>query len=178
MDYQGEIKYLINHEGRNSFLANLAASRKGNTLVLVSRVDEHAYPLKALIETKVAGAKKVYLIDGDIKADIREAARKEAEVENDIIFIATYQIFSTGVNIKNLHHIILASPSKSKIRILQSIGRILRKHHTKAMAHVYDISDMLTNRKKKNFSYQHFVERLKLYIDQQFKYRISKVDLP
>lgn len=178
MSYQDEIDYLIDHDQRNNFIANLAASRKGNTLVLVSRVEKHAIPLAKLIQDKVGNAKRVELIDGSVKGDVRDAIRKEAESTDDIIFVATYQIFSTGVNIKNLHHLIFASPSKAKIRILQSIGRILRKHLSKDMAYVYDISDKLTERKKKNYSYQHFLERLKLYIDQKFKYRISKIDLP
>ncbi len=178
MSYPDEIKYLVNHNMRNQFLANLARTRKGNTLLLVSRVEEHAIPLHKLISEMCGDDKVVVRIDKDIPADVREAHRKMAETQDNIIFIATYQIFSTGVNIKNLHHIILASPSKSKIRILQSIGRILRKHHSKLIAIVYDISDKLTERKKKNFSYQHFVERLKIYIHQQFKYRISKIDLP
>ena len=89
--------------------------------------------------------------------------------------MASYGTFSTGINIKNLHNIIFASPSKSKIRILQSIGRQLRKHQDKEVAKLYDIGDDLQWKSRKNHTLKHFVERLKIYKVEQFDYKTIKI---
>lgn len=175
-NYQDEIKFLINHEGRNKFISNLAGSRKGNTLVLVSRVETHGQPLYERIKEQFPD-KQVYMIDRKQKVEVREEVRRITEENDDVIIVATYQIFSTGINIKNLHNIIFASPTKGKIRVLQSIGRLLRKHASKDIAFVYDIIDDLRYGKKMNYSLKHYIQRAKIYAEQGFQYAIHKVKL-
>lgn len=93
------------------------------------------------------------------------------------IIIASYGTFSTGINIRNLHNVIFASPSKSRIRNLQSIGRGLRKSSTKESAVLFDIADNMSWKQKKNFTLLHFMERVKIYNQEQFKYKIYEVNL-
>ena len=107
----------------------------------------------------------------------RSTIRKIVEQSSSSIIVASYGTFSTGVNIRNLHNIIFASPSKSKIRNLQSIGRGLRKSDTKEIATLYDISDDLIWKSKKNFTIQHFAERVKIYNEEKFDYKIYTVNL-
>ena len=99
------------------------------------------------------------------------------ETQNNAIIVASYGTFSTGINIRNLHNIIFASPSKSKIRTLQSIGRGLRLGENKETAVLYDIADDLTYKSKKNFTIQHFAERMKIYGDEKFAYKIHTIEL-
>ena len=107
----------------------------------------------------------------------REEIRKIVETEKDAIIVASYGTFSTGVNIKNLHNIIFSSPSKSRIRNLQSIGRGLRKSDTKESAVLYDIADDLTWKNKKNFTILHFMERIKIYNEEKFKYKLYQIKI-
>ena len=99
------------------------------------------------------------------------------ETENDAIIVASYGTFSTGINIRNLHNVIFASPSKSRVRNLQSIGRALRNSTGKSKATLYDISDDLTYKKHMNFTLRHFVERVKIYKGEQFSFKIYKIGL-
>jgi superfamily II DNA or RNA helicase len=131
---------------------------------------------KALYETvsELAEGKHVFLVNGSTKAEVRENVRKFTESNNDVIIIAGFQIFATGINIKNLHNLIFASPSKSMIRILQSVGRILRTHHSKDIATVYDIYDSFDYRQKsaKSFGVMHFVERFRIYSEAQLQVEV------
>jgi superfamily II DNA or RNA helicase len=99
------------------------------------------------------------------------------EEENDAIVVASFGTFSTGVNIRNLHNIIFASPSKSRVRNLQSIGRGLRQSEGKQKAVLYDIADDLRFKKHMNFTLKHFVERVKIYTEEQFPFKIYKIGL-
>ena len=136
--YQDEIEYIISHEKRNKFIRNLALDLKGNTLILYSRVATHGEVLFDLINID---DRKVFFIHGGVDAEERETVRGIAEVESNAIIIASFGTFSTGVNIKNLHNVVFSSPSKSRIRTLQSIGRVLRKSNSKLSATLYDIAD-------------------------------------
>ena len=93
------------------------------------------------------------------------------------IIVAYYGTFSTGINIKKLHNVIFASPSKSRIRNLQSIGRVLRKGKDKTKAKLYDIADDLTIGSRKNYTLNHFIERIKTYVSEQFNYDITTVNI-
>ena len=139
--YEDEIQYLISHEKRNRFIRNLTLDLKGNTLVLYSRVESHGAILYDMINTSKEDARKAFFIHGGVDAEERELVREITERENNAIIVASYGTFSTGINIKNLHNVIFASPSKSRVRNLQSIGRVLRKGKDKAKAVLYDISD-------------------------------------
>ena len=175
--YEDEIQFLIGHEKRNKFITNLALDLKGNTLILFSRVEAHGKVLFEIINNKVTNDRKVFFIHGGVDAEDRELVRKITEEEKDAIIVASYGTFSTGINIKNLHNVIFASPSKSRIRNLQSIGRVLRKGKDKVKATLYDIADDLTTGSRKNYTLNHFIERIKIYVQEQFNYEIITIDI-
>ena len=147
--YNDEIEYLISHEQRNKFITNLTLDLKGNTLVLYSRVEAHGAVLYEKINNSKRVDRKVFFVHGGVNAEERELIREITERENNAIIVASYGTFSTGINIKNLHNVIFASPSKSRIRNLQSIGRVLRKGNNKVKATLYDISDDCTHNSRK-----------------------------
>ena len=175
--YQDEIDYLVSSKSRQNFIRNLALKMKGNTLVLFQLVEKHGQNLYDIIKDKADDNRKVFYIFGGVEADEREAIRGIVEKEKDAIIVASYGTFSTGVNIKNLHNIIFASPSKSRIRNLQSIGRGLRLGDNKVNATLYDIADDLTYKSKENFTLKHFQERINIYTEEEFDYEIHNVDL-
>ena len=175
--YQDEIQYLIEHENRNKFITNLTLDLKGNTLVLYSRVETHGAVLYEKINKNKQTDRKVFFIHGGVDAEEREFVREITEKENNAIIVASYGTFSTGINIKNLHNVIFASPSKSRIRNLQSIGRVLRKGSNKIKATLYDISDDCTYNSRKNYTLNHFIERIKIYNEENFNYEIITINL-
>ena len=175
--YQDEVDYLVSSESRNNFLRNLAIKMKANTLVLFQLVEKHGKKLYEIIKEKAADDRKVFYIFGGVEADEREAIRGITEKEKDAIIVASYGTFSTGVNIRNLHNIIFASSSKSRIRNLQSIGRGLRLGDNKTNAVLYDIADDLTYKSKENFTLKHFQERVSIYTQEEFDYEIHNVSL-
>lgn len=176
LDYQGEMDYLVRLEERNRFIKNLALSLEGNTLLLFQYVDKHGKVLLDKIKSE-AGDRKVFFVHGQVDGEDREEIRRIVEDESNAIIVASFGTFSTGVNIKNLHNIIFASPSKSRVRNLQSIGRGLRKSDTKTSSTLYDIADDLTWKSKRNYTLLHFVERIKIYIEEKFNYKVYKVHL-
>ncbi len=175
--YLDEIDYLIKHEQRNNFIKNLAIDLKGNTLVLFSRVEDHGKVLFELINKNIEGDRKVFFIHGGVDVEDRELARSIIENEKNSIIVASYGTFSTGINIKNLHNVIFASPSKSRIRNLQSIGRVLRKGNNKFSATLYDIADDCTYHSKRNYTLNHLVERIKIYNEEKFTYDMVTINL-
>ena len=176
--YQEELGYLIMNTERNKFIKNLAVSLKENTLILYQMVEKHGQLLyNMILETEKLGNRKVFFIHGGTSTDDREAVRAIMEKENDAIIVASYGTFSTGINIRNLHNIIFASPSKSRVRNLQSIGRGLRNSEGKSIATLYDIADDLTYKKHMNFTLRHFVERVKIYKGEQFSFKVYKIGL-
>ena len=175
--YEDEIQHLISHEKRNNFITNLADSLSGNSLILFSRVEAHGAILFDLINKKVEKNRKVFFIHGAVDAEDREQVREITENEKDAIIVASYGTFSTGINIKNLHNVIFASPSKSRVRNLQSIGRVLRKGKDKVSAKLYDIADDFTTGSRKNYTLNHFIERVKIYVSEQFNYDIITIDI-
>jgi superfamily II DNA or RNA helicase len=176
--YQEEIQYLISNENRNKFIKNLAVSLGNNTLILYQMVDKHGQILYDMIrETKNIGDRKVFFVHGGVDANDREEIRRIMEIENDAIVVASFGTFSTGINIRNLHNIIFASPSKSRVRNLQSIGRGLRQSEGKEKAILYDIADDLRYKKHMNFTLKHFVERIKIYTEEKFPFKIYKIGL-
>jgi superfamily II DNA or RNA helicase len=177
-DYLGEIQYLIANEQRNKFIKNLAVSLGNNTLILYQMVAKHGQILYDMIKnTEKIGERKVFFISGKTETEDRESIRKIMETENDAIVVASFGTFSTGINIRNLHNIIFASPSKSRIRNLQSIGRGLRQSEGKKVATLYDIADDLRYKKHMNFTLKHFVERVKIYTDEKFPFKTYKIGL-
>ena len=173
--YPDELKYLIESENRNRFIRNLAVSLTKNTLVLF-QMKKHGKLLYEMIKEKAVG-RKVFFVDGDVETEAREEIRRIMELENDAIFVASFGTTSTGTNIRNLHNIIFTSPSKSRVRNLQSIGRGLRQSDGKEIATLYDIADDLRIKKHTNFTLQHFVERVKIYNEEQFSFKIYNIGL-
>jgi superfamily II DNA or RNA helicase len=141
-------------------------------------VEKHGQLLyNMILETEKLGNRKVFFVHGGTTTDDRENVRSIMETENDAIIVASYGTFSTGINIRNLHNVIFASPSKSRVRNLQSIGRALRNATGKSKATLYDVSDDLTYKKHMNFTLKHFVERVKIYKGEQFSFKIYKIGL-
>ena len=175
--YEDEIQFLISNEKRNNFIKNLAIDLKGNTLILYSRVESHGQILYEMINNSVDKSRKVFFVHGGVDAEERELVREITEKEKNAIIVASYGTFSTGINIKRLHNVIFASPSKSRIRNLQSIGRVLRKGRDKVKAKLYDIADDLTKGSRKNYTLNHFIERIKIYVKEQFNYDIITIDI-
>jgi superfamily II DNA or RNA helicase len=174
MSYQEEIDWIVRSEARNKYIRNLAHGLKGNTLILFQFVEKHGKVLEPMLQKE---GKVVHFIHGGISAEDREEVRSVAESSDNNIILASYGTFSTGVNIKRLDNIIFASPSKSKIRNLQSIGRVLRKGNGSDKATLYDIVDDLQWKSKKNFAVKHFLERVDIYNDEGFDYKIYNIKM-
>jgi superfamily II DNA or RNA helicase len=175
--YQDEIDYIVTHEKRNQFIRNLAIELKGNTLVLFQFVEKHGKILFDLIEEKADENRKVFFVSGATDTADREAIRKITEKQSDAIIVASLGTFSTGINIRNLHNIVFASPSKSQIRVLQSIGRGLRKSDDGRTTQLYDITDDISGGSRQNFALLHSYERLKMYKSENFTYKTYEVDI-
>ena len=175
-EYEEEIQYIIGHEKRNKFIKNLALDLKGNSLILFNRVETHGVPIYNLINNSVTKNRKVFFVFGGVDAEERERVREITEKENNAIIVASYGTFSTGVNIRNLHNVIFASPSKSRVRNLQSIGRVLRKGNNKTQAVLYDIADDITYKSRKNYTLNHLIERIKIYNQEDFNYEVLQIN--
>ena len=176
MTYAEELEYLVTNNTRNQFIIDLCRNISGNTLCLFQLVEKHGKILYEQI-SKIAKDRKVFFVYGGVDSLERERIREIVENEKDAIIIASFGTFSTGINIRNLHNIVFASPSKSKIRVLQSIGRGLRASKSKMGVLVFDIADDISYRERRNFTLNHFSERINIYNEQQFNYEISKVKL-
>jgi superfamily II DNA or RNA helicase len=174
--FEDEVQFIIGHEKRNNFIKNLALDLKGNTLVLYSRVESHGEVIFNLINNSVTG-RKVFFVHGGVDAEHREDIRAITEKEDNAIIVASYGTFSTGINIKNLHNVVFASPSKSRVRNLQSIGRVLRKGNNKTKATLYDIADDTTYGSRKNYTLNHLIERVKIYNEENFNYEIIPIKM-
>jgi len=175
--YEDELQYIIGHPKRNNFIKNLVLDLKGNTLVLFSRVETHGEILYNNINNFAGGKRKVFYVHGGVNAEERETVREITESQKNSIIVASYGTFSTGINIKNLHNVIFASPSKSRIRNLQSIGRVLRKGDNKTQAVLYDIADDISHLSRKNYTLNHLIERIKIYNEEKFNYEIIQISL-
>ena len=176
-DYHEEMEYIVSHQKRNNLIKNLVKNLDGNTLVLFNYVEKHGEPLYEMINNSVDPERKVFFVSGATDTEDREEVREIAEQEDNAVIVASYGTFSTGINIKRLHNIIFASPSKSRVRNLQSIGRVLRKGDGKAIATLYDISDNISTKGRENYTLRHLYERLKIYQEENFNYEIIKIKL-
>ena len=175
--YFEELEFLTQNTARNKYIRNLALALKGNTLLLFQLVEKHGEILFNLIKEKADPKRKVFFVYGGTETDDREKIRAITEKSDNAIIVASFGTFSTGINIRNLHNIVFSSPTKSPIRVLQSIGRGLRVGDKKDSATVYDISDDLTYKDKKNFTLTHFQERVGIYNREGFNYEIHTVEL-
>ena len=174
--YQEEMDYLVSNEKRNKYIRNLATSLNGNTLCLFQYVEKHGKNLYETIRER-ATDKQVFYVHGGVDAEQREKIREITEKSDNAIIVASYGTFSTGINIRNLHNIVFASPSKSRIRNLQSIGRGLRLKDNNSSATLYDLADDLSHNGKENYTLQHFKQRINIYNEEDFEYEIHNVEL-
>ena len=177
MSYQDEMDYLVSHKGRNQFITNLVGSLKGNTLVLFQYIEKHGQPLWELFNPMVSRMKgTLHYVHGATDTEDREAVREivENSKKKNNVILASYGTFSTGVNIKKIDNVVFASPSKSRIRNLQSIGRGLRKTEGKDSMRLFDISDDL---QCENHTLNHLKERINIYNEESFPYIIQQFDL-
>ena len=174
-DYQTEIDYIVSSSKRNDFIKNLVLSLTGNTLILFQLVERHGKKLFQIIQEH-AKDRHVFFVFGGTDVEVRESVRSITEKESNAIIVASYGVYSTGVNIRNLHNIIFASPSKSRIRNLQSIGRGLRLGENKEEAVLFDIVDDFRVGKHTNYTLKHFLERVKIYDDEKFNYKFYNIE--
>ncbi len=177
MTYQEEMDWLVSNNKRNIIIRNLSITQKGNTLVLFQYVEKHGRIIFDMINNKVSDTRKVFFVFGGTDTDTREQIRAITENETDAIIVASYGTFSTGINIRNLHNIVFASPSKSRVRNLQSIGRGLRKGTDKLSCNLFDIGDDLQWKSKKNYTLIHMIERIKLYNEEGFNYKLVRIPI-
>ena len=175
--FEDEVQYIITHNQRNKFINNLALDLKGNTLILFARVEGHGEPLFNMINNNITNNRHVFFVHGGVATEDREKIREITESQSNAIIVASYGTFSTGINIKNLHNVIFASPSKSRIRNLQSIGRVLRKGSNKTKATLYDIADDISYKSRRNYTLNHLIERIKIYNEENFNYDIVNIPL-
>jgi superfamily II DNA or RNA helicase len=175
--YQDEINFIVLNESRNKFITNLTLDQSGNTLVLYNLVNKHGKVLYNMISKKAKG-RSVFFVSGEVNAEERERIRELTEKETGAIIVASVGTFSTGINVKNLHNIVFAAPTKSQIRVLQSIGRGLRKSDSGQETIVYDLADDLCWKKHKNYTHNHAINRIKIYAKEGFNYNIHPVNIP
>ncbi|NBW12469.1 MAG: DEAD/DEAH box helicase [Caulobacteraceae bacterium] len=173
LDYQDEINFIINNTKRNKFIVNLARSLNGNTLLLFKVISHGTNLFSDLVKLR----EDVYYVDGTVGGLDREELRSVVETKENAIIVASTGTFSTGINIKNLHNIIFAAPSKSRVKTLQSIGRGLRKSETKTSSVLYDIVDDIQYKSRQNFTLLHFAERVQMYNQEKFNYKIYTVKI-
>lgn len=175
MNYRDEIAFLVGFEARNKFIARLACTVPGNTMILFNFVERHGRVLYDLIQASTK--RPVYFIHGKVDVDAREEIRQLLIKHTDAIVVATSSLMSTGVNIVSLQNIIFATPSKSTIRVRQSIGRGLRLNEGKTLCRLFDISDDLSWKSWKNTTLKHLEDRITIYSKEQFKFSIKKLPL-
>jgi len=177
MKYQDELDFIVRYGPRNEFISDLATKINGNTLVLFQYVEKHGKPLHDILKKKVDKDRKLFYVSGETDVDTRENIRAITEREDNAIIVASLGTFSTGINIKKLHNIIFASPSKSQIRVLQSIGRGLRKSGDGINTIIYDIADDLHWKTQKNYTLNHAGERISIYSKEKFEYNINEIKI-
>lgn len=175
--YHAEREFITNNDKRNLFIRNLVWSLEGqNNLILFDLVEKHGKVLAPLLRKE---GRILHFVHGGVSGEEREKIRHI--IENDPLkrhdILASYGTFSTGVNIKRIDNAIFASGSKSEIKVLQSIGRTLRKGNGSDDATLYDIADDLSHGSFQNYTLQHFRKRIDIYAAEQFPFKIYTVNL-
>lgn len=185
--YQEEVKIITGLKRRTKWIAQLSvklAKKDENAFVMFKHVTHGKEIFEAI---KELGYEKVYYVSGEVDTETRNALKVMAENGKGIIIVASYGVFSTGISVKNLHHVIFAHGVKSKIIVLQTVGRVLRKHGSKSVATVWDLIDdagvkpKSLNTKKKythlNYLLKHGIDRIQRYADEKFNYVMKTINL-
>jgi superfamily II DNA or RNA helicase len=167
--YEEEIQFLQNYPFRNNIISKIVNKVDKNILIMVDRILHGEELFRILSENTT---KQVYFVQGNVEVEEREKIRTLMESSDNVACIAISRIFSTGINIKNLHHIVFASIGKARIKIIQSIGRTLRKHASKKKAIIFDLWDNL------KYGNNHTLERLNLYETEEIPYTITQIKEP
>ena len=173
--YQEEMDYLSKSPARNNFICKLALSRDGNTLILAQYIKQLETLTLALKDH--SPDRKIFFVYGATEATERDNIRGIVEEEENAIIVASYGVFSMGINIKRLHNIIFGSPYKSQVKVLQSIGRGLRLADDKTECSLFDIADDMVYNNRRNYTLKHFEERINIYSQQEFGYEILPIKL-
>ena len=178
MEYHDEMQYLAGHKKRNDFIRKLALDLEGNTLIMFRYVEAHGKVIYDELKKHAHKRRKIFFVAGETETDMRDQVRDIVEKENNAIIVGSLGTFSTGVSINNLNNMIFAAPSKSVIKVLQSIGRLLRKSKNDfTEATMYDIIDNLSHRHRKNYALRHGWERVKYYSEESFPTKIYEVEI-
>ena len=163
-DYQSELKYLLETEGRLDYIAELVSKiiESGNTLILVDRIA----PGKALQE-RIPNS---VFVSGATKAADRKDEYDMVATENAKVIIATYGVAAVGINIPRIFNMVLIEPGKSFVRVIQSIGRGIRKAEDKDFVQIWDITSTC------KFAKRHLTKRKQFYKDANYPFVVEKVD--
>lgn len=175
--YQDEIEFLVNNEKRNQFITDLSIKTKGNTILFFQYVEKHGKVLYELIKNKLDSSRKLFFISGEIDGEERNKIREIVEKENDCIIVASYGTSSTGISIRKIRNLIFASPSKSRVKVLQSIGRGLRLSNDPSTVTIFDIADDISYKSKENHTLRHLKKRIEIYNEENFNFKLSKYEL-
>lgn len=163
-DYQSELKYLVTNPDRVEYIANLLnnVSQTGNTLVLVDRISTGE-----LLQERIPNS---VFVNGDVKLGKRKEAYDDINTGYNKVVIATYGVAAVGINIPRIFNLVLIEPGKSFVKVIQSIGRGVRKSHDKDFVQIWDITSTCKYAKK------HLTQRKKWYNDAQYPFSIEKID--
>lgn len=165
--YRTELEFIIDSEFRNKIISKISNNSNNNILIMVDYI-RHGEKIYKMLNDLTKN-KEIYFIQGSVDTDVREQIRKKMEYKNNVICIAISKIFSTGVDIKNLHNIIFAGGGKAKIKILQSIGRGLRLHKDKKILQIIDLQDQLY------YSIEHGKKRINFYEQEKIPYQKTEI---
>jgi superfamily II DNA or RNA helicase len=166
--FRREQQFIAKNTFRNNILGKLSQGFDNNSLIMVDYI-EHGEELYGVLRSQCKN-KQVFFIRGEVAVEERDKVKKLMENTSDVVCIAISKIFSTGINIKNLHYIVFAGGGKAKVKIIQSIGRGLRLHKDKKGVIIIDIADML------HYGSQHYTKRLSLYKGEKIDYGIKKIE--
>ena len=162
--YAEELKYLVTDEDRMRYISKLVKklSESGNTLVLVNRIDSGKFLVNEL-EGSV-------FISGEVKSTDRKAEYDEVKTSDDKIIVATYGVAAVGINIPRIFNLVLLEPGKSFVRVIQSIGRGIRKAKDKDFVQIWDLTSTC------KYAKRHLTERKKFYKEAKYPFTLEKVD--
>lgn len=180
IDRQGlfslERNFINENEKRLNFICQIIGKSKLNSLVLFHKI---SYGEKIYKKLKEITNKKIYYVDGTITSDLREEFKRRMEKNDDVIIVASFGTFSTGISIRNIHNIFFTESFKSEVIIRQSIGRGLRQHHAKDLVKIYDFIDDLRYKDDEidwlNYIFRHGIERKKTYKEEKFECEIQSI---
>jgi len=163
-DYQSELKYLVTDDNRIEYIAELlnTVKQSGNTLILVDRISA-GEKLQALMPDSV-------FVKGDVKLKDRKQAYDDINEGTNHVVIATYGVAAVGINIPRIFNLVLIEPGKSFVRVIQSIGRGIRKARDKDFVQIWDITSTC------KYAKRHLTQRKKFYKEARYDFTIEKIN--